>query len=291
MPLIKDKLAICYTCFGETFRESTINKLQNSYINDENLYYFILTDDKKYFKNIKRKNLIVNEIKDFYKEYPHIEEYEPIIEAKDKNEYAKIFTDKNYLFPFSLMRFHFLQAIEYNINNISLTCTDTKINLDFLPLIELEPNTIINTISEWDENTSKFGMNIISDFLKKEYNHQIDQKVRVLDAAARIFCFKDIKQAKDFFDVWDRVMLYLYESDQINIFKGSYVINDEYILAPIYRMFKLNNKHCHSCSSHRLFEVKHNVKKERFWKTLGYDGLQEHTNYEEFLKLNNLNNG
>ena len=62
MPLIKDKLAICYTCFGETFRESTINKLQNSYIDDEHLYYFVLTDDKKYFKNIKRKNLIVNEI-------------------------------------------------------------------------------------------------------------------------------------------------------------------------------------------------------------------------------------
>ena len=40
MPLIKDKLAICYTCFGETFRESTIDKLQNSYTDDENLYYF-----------------------------------------------------------------------------------------------------------------------------------------------------------------------------------------------------------------------------------------------------------
>lgn len=290
MSLLKEKIAICYICSGETFRETALDKLQNYYKDNDNFYYLILTDNKEYFNKVNRKNLIVNEIKDFYTDYPHVKKYESIIEAKDKNEYAKTFVDSNYLFSFSLMRFHLLQAFKHNISNIAMMCTDTSFNPDNLQHLPQEKNIIYNSVSEWDENISKYSMNVIAKFLKDKYNYISDEKVRVLDAAGRFFLFKDIDQVKNFFDIWDNTIQYLYKSKNINHFKGAYVINDEYILAPIYRMFGLNNKYSHA-GNHRLFEVKHNIKKERFWRTLGYEGLKEHHNYEEFLKINNLNNG
>jgi len=47
-------------------------------------------------------------------------------------------------------------------------------------------------------------------------------------------------------------------------FRGSYVINDEYILAPIYNSLSMEHKF-----NHALFDVKHNAKEERFWANYG----------------------
>ena len=57
----QDKLAICYVSCGPTYRESLLKKLNEKYFDHENLYYFILTDDKSYFRDLPFKNLCVKE--------------------------------------------------------------------------------------------------------------------------------------------------------------------------------------------------------------------------------------
>ena len=77
----KEKVAICYSCSGESYRESALKNLQDYYFDDENLHYFIITDDKSYFDGVQRKNLVVNELKDFYEEFPLLEKYEATEES------------------------------------------------------------------------------------------------------------------------------------------------------------------------------------------------------------------
>lgn len=291
MSILEEKIAICQLCVGETYRKSALDNLNNFYKDNDKYYYFILTDDKNYFKSVKRKNFYVNEVKDFFTDYPLLEKNEPLIHAKDKNEYAKIFVETDYRLSFSLMRLHLLQALEHNITNVAMICTDTKFYTDRLECLPTEKNRIYNAASEWDEdiNNKMYGLDIIADFLKENYDFKVSEKVRILDAAARLFRFKDLKTLQNFFNVWNHTIEYLYETNQIMRYSGAYNINDEYILAPIYNMFGLNLQHEHAV--YPIFVPFHDVKKERFWRTLGYEGLLEHHNYEEFLKINNLTNG
>ena len=57
---MEEKIAICYTCCGPTYRKTAKEKLINLHEDNPNIYYFIITDDKNYFKDIQRKNLVVN---------------------------------------------------------------------------------------------------------------------------------------------------------------------------------------------------------------------------------------
>ena len=125
-----EKIAICYTCCGPTYRKTALEKLNNLHIDNPNLYYFVLTDDKSYFNGVTRQNFIVNELKDFYPEYPELETYEPFLESTSKEDYAEKFLAQNYKFPFSTNRFHFKQAKEFGVHNIAMLGTDTDINLD-----------------------------------------------------------------------------------------------------------------------------------------------------------------
>jgi len=286
MSIVNEKVAICQFCSGETYRESALDNLNHKYVNNDNFYYFVLTDDKSYFKSVTRKNFIVNEIKDFFLDYPLLEINEPLIYAENKNEYAKKFIENNYKLSFSLMRFHLLQALKYKITNVAMICTDTFLNTDILHILPPEKNRIYNAVSEWDSETNGWGLNIICDYLKKKYNYDTGSNVRVLDAAGRLFRFENLDILKTFFNVWNNVIEYLYESKFINTFHSSYVINDEYILAPIYKMFGLNLQH--QQAGYPIFEVNHNILKERYWRTSGFEGLQEHWDYEKFLKINNL---
>ena len=286
--IFNEKVAICYSCAGESYRESAKRQLENNYIDDDNLYYFIITDDKEYFKDVNRQNLIVNELKDFYPEFPLVEKYEALIDSTDKSDYAKKFIDNDYVYSFSLMRFHFLQAYKHDIKNVSIMCTDTNMFLESINPILKDKNTIYNAVSEWDENIANKDMSIISNVLKEKYNLEPDQMVRVLDAAGRFFIFNDINYMKNFFDIWNDIIFYLFETNLIERFRGSYVYHDEYILAPIYNIFGLNKRHSHA--GYRLFEVQHNQIQERFWR-MGVTGYIEHTDYNEFLRLNNLKNG
>jgi len=289
--IIKEKLAICYSCSGESYRESVFDKLNNLYFDDENIYYFIITDDKKYFDGIKRNNLIVNELKDFYNNFPLLEKNEAFLESVDKNDYAKKFVETNYLYSFSTMRFHLYQAYKEGISNVCMMCTDTNIDFNIFNNTFFDiKNTIYNAVSEWDANSKDSNISIISNYLKEKYNLFCEETVRVLDAAGRFFVFDTLENMNKFFILWDDVINHLYDKDYIKRFAGTYVYNDEYILAPIYNIFGLNKREVH-CTS-RMFSVKHNQIKERFWRLGGSNsGIIEHTNYEEFLKINNLNNG
>lgn len=289
--IIKEKIAICYSCSGESYRESVVRQLTEHYFDDDNLFYFIITDDKKYFDRIERKNLFINELKDFYKDFPLVEKYEALLESTDKNDYAKKFVESRYLYSFSLMRFHLLQAYNQGIQNVSIMCTDTNINFNFFndSFFDVK-NTIHNAVSEWDEKIELKDMHLIRDYLKDNHNLVPSEVVRVLDAAGRFFLFESLETLYKFFSIWNDVINYLYENDYIKRFAGTYVYHDEYILAPIYNVFGLNKRFEH-CTS-RIFNVQHNQIKERFWRLGGSNpGIMEHTNYEEFLKINNLTNG
>ena len=291
MSIQQEKIAICQFCSGETFRESALDKLNNFYKDNDNYYYFILTDDKSYFKDVKRKNFFINEVKDFFQDYPLLEKNEPLIYAKDKNEYAKIFVETDYRCSFSLMRLHLLQALKHDITNVAMVCTDTCFLTENLDGIPNDKDRTYNAISEWDEDSynESYGLDLISNFLKEYYNFNVEKKVRILDAAGRFFRFSSKEKMLDFFNVWNHAIEYLYENNLMDRFIGCYNKNDEYILAPIYQYFGLNLQYEHA--TFKLFKVEHDVGKERFWRTLGYDGLLEHHDYEEFLKINNLNNG
>lgn len=271
--ILEEKIAVCYTCCGPTYRESAKRQLINKYFDDDNIYYCILTDDKSYFDDVERKNLVVNELKDFYKDFPDLEKNEAFLESNSKEDYAIKFVDNNYLFPFSTYRFNLLQAVNLGINNIALLCTDTYINFKlrsewgnelnwgFENDIFKNKNSIYNAVSCWPSSTTEHNMGFISDILKKDFNLIADDTVTVVDAAARLFIFENTKQVTKFFNLWNSIIEKLYSTKKISIFKGSYVINDEYILAPLYNTFKFTI----SPDIFRIFTVNHDQANERFW--------------------------
>jgi len=289
--IFDEKIAISYFCAGESYRESVVKQLENNYFDDDNIYYLVITDNKDYFNSVKRKNLIVNDLKDFYEEFPEIEKYEALIDSTDKSDYAKKFVESNYAFSFSLMRFHLIQAYKLGISNISLTCTDTNVDFNIFNNAKIEQkNHIYNAISEWDTDISKNNMGFIVNRLKEKHDLNPDQTVRILDAAGRFFIFESVEYMKRFFDVWNDTIIYLFENNLMHHFKGSYVLHDEYILGPIYNVFNLNKKYNHCIP--KVYDVKHNQLYERFW-SLGPagQGLIEHTDFNEYLRINNLQNG
>jgi len=281
-----EKIAICYICSGETYRENVLQKLNEDYYSDSNLYYFVLTDNKSFFKDVRLENFVATELKDFYEEFPDIKEYEYLLEAKDKSEYAEKFVESNYKFPISIMRFLLLQAYRAEIKNVLLIVADTILRLEKFSNSYLESkNRIYNAISEWDADLQNNNMPIIADILKEKFDLTPDSPVRVLDACARLFVFENLEDAKRLFDIWNEVILTLFRNNQMHHFQGSYANNDEFILAPIYNVLGLNKQH--QQAGHGMFEANNNAAKDRFWLIFD-EKYQSHTNYEEFLKLNNL---
>ena len=287
---LQEKIAICYACSGETYRESALKRLNEDCYSDENIYYYILTDDKSYFKDVKLNNFLALELKDFYEEFPEIKPYEFLLEAKDKNEYAeKFMSDDSYRYPMSILRFLLLQAYRDGIANIALINTDTKFRLDrFDNSYFKEKNVIYNAVSEWDDYIWNNNMNIIANRLEKKYDLVPDQKVRILDACARLFIFEKLEDTKRFFDIWHDMINYVYENNLMKHFQGWYAKNEEYIIAPIYNVLGLNKRT--NQANNYIFDTYNNPNKERFWMTPD-ESMIRHTNYEEFLRLNNLEDG
>jgi hypothetical protein len=259
-----EKIAICYTCCGPTYRKTALEKLKNLHIDNLNLYYFIITDDKSYFEGVTRQNLIVNELKDFYIEYPELEKYESFLESTSVEDYAKKFIDQDYKFPFSTNRFHFKQAEKFGIHNIAMLGTDTDINLNVANIVLSHKNILYNSISRWPKNISENNMMHIVNILKEKYNLNVDNEVMVFDAAAKLFLFQNVEKMNQFFEIWNDIMFTLYKEDKIKkYFPGWYAINDEYILAPIYNA--LGFKPPLTDNYQNLFNPKHNPSEERFW--------------------------
>lgn len=257
-----DKIAICYTCCGPTYRETAREKLINYHKDNEDVFYFVITDDVEYFDGINRKNLIVKNIKEFYDEYPHIEKYEYFLESTNKEDYGKKFIEQNYKFPFSTNRLNFLIAKEYGIKNIVLLGTDTDFYIDRYCQIKEKDNKIYNCVSRWDQKISENNMEFVVNILKEKYNLKVDNQVRIYDAAGKLFCFESVEFMMKFFNIWDNIMKEIYETNNVNLFWGSYAINNEYILAPIYDALNIRGPQKDFVG---LFNAKHNPRVERFW--------------------------
>lgn len=262
-----EKLAICYTCCGPTYRKTALDKINNLYFDNPNLYYFILTDDKNYFNEVTRQNFVVNELKDFYIDYPELEKYEYFLESENDQDYAKKFIEQNYKFPFSTTRFHLLQAKEYGITNIAMLGTDSNINFEVLEQQHLTTKNIIyNSVTQWLVSADDVKMKIISDLLKENYNLITNQQINVFDEAARLYVFSDINKINELFTIWNNIVFDLYRQDKIKYFKGWYAINDEYLLGAIYDVINIRRPD-NIDSNNRILVVNHNPQVERFWLT------------------------
>lgn len=279
-----EKIAICYTAIGESYRESVVKRINESGYRGENYAYIILTDNVGYFEGKFNKFVTIYDVNKVMK---HKEEI--ILSSVDKNDYAEQFSSTNYLFPFSIYRFLLIAAWGMDIKNVCIMCTDTKIDESVfdLSLLGERKNYVYNAVSEWDAMGSEHSMGVVWDALRVICGYEFDKRnsVRVLDHAARLFVFEYLSDLRNFFVHWDKLIKYLYDTNNMHHFNGSYVINDEYILAPLYKMYGLTDNRLHNPP--RIFQVNHNIAEERFWRTAGC-GLLESTNYEEFKKINNL---
>lgn len=287
---LDEKIAIGYTCCGESYRKSLKDKLENVYFDNDNIFYCVITDDKEYFDSVKRKNLIVNELKDFYHEYPLLEKNEAFLESISEKDYAKKFLENDYRFPFSTFRFNLLQAWKLGIQNVSMICTDTYFNFDvFNNNFFKEKGRFWNAISEWDEHIDNWNMRLVKNIIEQELHFKVDDTVRILDAAGRLYIADELSSVKKLFDTMNFVVEKLYECNQMKFFYGAYVRNDEYIMAPIYNSLGItqNKFHHYRCDilCKGLFTVRHSQLTERYFKS---SGLTDHIDYNEFLKINNL---
>jgi hypothetical protein len=165
-----EKICVCYTCCGPTYRKSALDKLTNIYPDADNVFYCVLTDDKSYFKDLQRKNLIINELKDFYSEYPYLETYEPYLESVDAQDYAKKFMETNYLFPYSTMRFHLIQAQSVGCSNVAILSTDSEFILEALWDGFFEDKNKIYYLGNWFLDVSDIRIKTVDDILRSKYN-------------------------------------------------------------------------------------------------------------------------
>lgn len=259
-----NKLAICHTFCGHTYRDSCIDKLKNNYLDNEEVYYFVITDDTRPFNDIKRKNLIVKNLKEFYPKYPHLEKYEYFLESSNIEDYVKKFREQRYRFPFSTNRLHLDLAYKHEITNVALMATDSLFNVENFKNIKLRNNIIYNLCTHWYKNLNEKNMNLVSSILKKDFNLNCTDPIKIYDAACKLFCFSDTHFMLNFLKVWDHVLLSLYESDDIKKFQGSYAVNNEYILGPIYNALGIIGPPKFSINR-SILSVHHNQKVERFW--------------------------
>ena len=262
---MKEKVAICYTCCGPTYRKTALEKLNNLHKDDPNIYYFVITDDKSYFKDVQRQNFVVNELKDFYTEYPELEKFEPFLESVDAEDYAKKFIDTGYKFPFSTMRFHLKQAEPFGVCNIALLGTDTDLNWSRLDdEMFSNKNRLYNAVGCWYKNLDEESMSLVADILKEKYNLTVQERLLIFDAAGRLYIFEDVEKMVTFFEIWNDIMFTLYRENKMRFFGGWYAMNDEYILAPIYDALGIKSPD-NIDRFVNTFRVKHEPEVERFW--------------------------
>lgn len=266
---IDEKIAICYTCCGPTYRKSVLKLLKNYYPENKNLFYCIITDNKEFFQELNIKNLIINEVKDFYKEFPLSEKYEPIISVDSPLEYSKIFMEKDYKFPYSIMRYHLKQIENLDILNVAFLSTDTVFDLEnyitHKDIIQKEKNTIYNTVSIWIESNKNTLGKVIDNRLKEDFNINLgDEEFFVYDEAGRFINFKDSKTQIELFNIWNDLIFALYKNNEIGSFKGWYVIHDEVLLGALYKILKIN-KPLNESVSGKILKTNHIPEIERFW--------------------------
>lgn len=282
---LDEKISIGYTCCGNSYKKSLKKKLEDVYFDNENIYYCIITDDRKYFEGINRKNLIVNELRDFYDEFPLLEKYEAFLEGDNEEDYNRKFLETDYRFPFSTFRFNLLQAWRLGIKNASMLCTDTYINfLHYNPEVFKEKNRLWNSVSEWDCNSNTWNMPLTIEVIEETLGLKVDDTVRILDAAGRLYVAEDLDSLKRLFDAMNTVVERMYEKDYMKYFYGPYARNDEYIMGPIYNALGITQNREHAWTN--FFNNYSGIFTERYFKICQDGSIKDHVNYEEFLRIN-----
>jgi len=282
---LTEKISIGYTCCGNSYKKSLKKKLEEVYFDNDNIYYCIVTDDKKYFEGINRKNLIVNELKDFYEEFPLLEKYEAFLESSDEEDYNKKFLETDYRFPFSTFRFNLLQAWRLGIKNASMLCTDTYINFaQYDEDIFKEKNRFWNSLSEWDCASTTWDMPLTIEVIEETLGLKVDDTVKILDAAGRLYVAEDLDSLKKLFDAMNAVVERMYEKDYMKYFYGAYARNDEYIMGPIYNALGITQNRIHPRVN--FFNNYSGILTERYFKICLDGSIKDQINYEEFLKIN-----
>jgi hypothetical protein len=245
---LNEKVAIGYVCSGETFREITLYQLENNCIDDENIYYLIITDKKEYFDQCTRKNLIVNELKEFYSEYPEVELYERFIEADRADEYYNKLLNNGTKFSFSIYRFHLIQAQRLGITNVAMLCVDTCLDYKGLSKHDafysalnsmfIDRGKLYNAVAIYGTTKNHSPqLEITWRVLKEKYGYETeDEIVPTPDAAGRLFIFESEEQMMNLFRIWNEMVIHLHQTREIIYYDGSRVINDEFLLGPIYHM-------------------------------------------------------
>jgi len=99
------------------------------------------------------------------------------LESTDKEDYAKKFLEINWTFPFSVYRFHFLQAINLGITNVMMLCTDTDFTYkNFSNDILVQKNRIYNAVSQWKKTIKEQNMEVVVNRLESKYNFKINDE-------------------------------------------------------------------------------------------------------------------
>jgi hypothetical protein len=260
-----EKLCVCYTCCGPTYRKSAMERLTKDCFSHPNLYYSILTDDKSYFKDVKLDNFVVHELKDYYNDYPDLERNESFLESIDEKDYGEKFVRQDYKFSFSTYRFHLIEAKKFDICNVALLSTDIKLNFDFISdELFRDKNSIESLLPEYRliRSNSERTRDTV-EIIQRKYNLTANDEIKEYDSAGRLFVFQDIEFMEMFFNMWDDVVNTLYRENKIWASTGTYAIHDEFLLSVIFDVIGIHNQKM--TTSGQLYHYYEISKFERFW--------------------------
>lgn len=258
------KIAICYTVCGPTYKLSTVEKLRNR-VKADNIYYFVIADDRNYFKDVEDTDITIKELKEFYEEYPEIEPYEFFEEATDLKEYGDKFLKNNYVFPFSTMRFHIKMAHDMGITNVALLATDSDFRFELVndELLE-DKNKLYFAVSHWPPYESELvKIQVIADVIKDLWGIDAPVPKMVYDEAARFYVFDTLEFMNKFFRMYHELIIEIFKRNLMRqYFCGPVVYNEEVILAVLYSVLGISGVDPGKVG---LFHVNHDLAKERPW--------------------------
>jgi hypothetical protein len=272
---LSSNIAVCICCSGPTYRQTTLDKLNNVYIDHPNVYYFIITDDKEFFRECTRENLTVNTLEELQAD-SILSKQEYYLQSTSIEDYGEKFNRLNWKYPFFSNRFHFLQVLNYQkaeITNLFFTCTDATVKLERLSHYEQqlmsEKNSIGNIIGRAEGVVSQDPrMQLVADFLKSEYNIAATPPIMKYDGAGRCFIFNNKAKIKELFEIYNNTIKHIYNTNKINLYVCPYAYMDEPILAVIANSLGIQ-PHTNHNMFRNILSVQHNPTIERWFKLPG----------------------
>ncbi len=161
------------------------------------------------------------------------------------------------------MRFHLKLAQQHNITNVGLLATDSTIRLDLINDVLLSnKNILYNAVSLWPNYEHDFiKIQYIEEIVERIWNTKLNKSIMVYDEAARFYVFSDVEFMNKFFSMWHELIVEMYKTTTIKHFRGTFMHNEELMLAVIYDLLKIT----HPDPYIGLFHVDHDLEQERPW--------------------------